>query len=144
MNDRKIPRAIKDKDPRNIAHLTAAQRLIRKTATLAVTTTALAEVHTMLGPRASSVLQDMSVCPNIPGDAIVICMFFYLEDSLLVSDNFIGRCADCGAAVQFRPEVKASSATRLCIFCGADRCLASYWAEQSKGAARGKRLKASS
>jgi hypothetical protein len=140
-----VPRRLTDRDQRNLMHIIAAHAVIQQTAKMIVTKTALREVRTAIelsaiSDRAIRSLQGLPVRNKVPQNATVICSFFWLDEGLQMADNFLGRCADCQAPIQFRPEVKAAiKATKLCVFCGADRCLQAYWAEQNKLDRAGKR-----
>ncbi len=140
----KIPRTLTDRDQRNWAHISAAHHIIQQTTKMIVTKTALHEIREAMKPLDTAdwvmqSLQDLKVRAKIPSDAVVICSFFWLDEGLQLADNFINRCADCQTPIQFRPEVQASRATKLCVFCGADRCLKTYWAEPNKSERSGKR-----
>lgn len=118
------------RNPRDSQHIAAAHKIITTLAPITVTQKTEREIRSTLGAAdAAQLMNGITITPRIPaGDTLIICSFFFLESGWMFADNVIVQCADCNAALQLRPEGLAA-ATKLCVFCAADRMLAEQHAK---------------
>ena len=50
------------------------------------------------------------------GADVVICIEYRAEEGLLLSDNILDRCHECGTRIQLRPDVPLGP-KRICVPC---------------------------
>jgi hypothetical protein len=54
---------------------------------------------------------------NDPAEAdIVVCARYTAPQQLILADNMLGECSDCGHPIQFRPFV-ADAPRKICVPC---------------------------
>jgi hypothetical protein len=106
---------LKNRDPRNAAHLLAAMAIINGHASTRITSETAAVMRRL----------DPARIKNIPvsdarrqGESL-IGGHYLLEQGLLLPDNHIVTCHSCNAALQIRPPNLGIKVV-LCVFCGAD------------------------
>ncbi|MGY3278083.1 hypothetical protein ACVJ5M_005680 [Bradyrhizobium sp. S3.7.6] len=58
----------------------------------------------------------MKVVKRLPANVILTCARWTSVQSLMLPDNVIGKCAECGHAIQYRPHAP-KKARKICMEC---------------------------
>ncbi|MCK1670353.1 hypothetical protein [Bradyrhizobium sp. 150] len=60
----------------------------------------------------------MKIVKRIPKDSILACARWTALEPLMLPDNVVGKCAECGQAIQHRPHAPKKM-RKVCMFCAA-------------------------